>query len=284
MLSTGAKIPPGGGGSRWAKIISGSYDESIIIWKKDKDGKWVHRHRLRQDTLLRESRPSRNRREFPAAAAHTTLPMPVNHHSITLQNAGQSVPQQHQQNSLAQQALAQVNGMASQLNNALQQDQQGPILSSAQLMSMSAQQRQLQANLHSLQSANAQRNTAQSQAAAESSSTTQAQASTSTTLQQQPTAAPAHPAQLQPGGGAQAHAQAHLLTHGLTHAQAHAHAHAQAHANLANHRESSNRVFKLQFDARRVVCCSQNKVIVGWDFANGDADLKRVGNWSVETC
>jgi F-box and WD-40 domain protein 1/11 len=286
MLSTGAKIPPGGGGSRWAKIISGSYDESIIIWKKDKDGKWVHRHRLRQDQLLRESRPSRNRREIPAAAAHTALPMPVNHHSITLQNAGQPGPQQQQQqNSVAQQALAQVNGMASQLNNALQQDQQGPILSSAQLMSMSAQQRQLQANLHSLQNANAQRNTAQAQASAESSSSTQAQASTSTAApQSQHTGVPTHPPQLQPGGSAQAHAQAHLLTHGLTHAQAHAHAHAQAHANLANHRESSNRVFKLQFDARRVVCCSQNKVIVGWDFANGDADLKRVGSWSVETC
>ena len=88
MLSTGAKIPPGGGGSRWAKIISGSYDESIIIWKKDKDGKWVHRHRLRQDALFRESRSSRHRRDIPAAAAHTGLPMPVNHHSITLQNAG----------------------------------------------------------------------------------------------------------------------------------------------------------------------------------------------------
>jgi F-box and WD-40 domain protein 1/11 len=53
---------------------------------------------------------------------------------------------------------------------------------------------------------------------------------------------------------------------------------------MINHRESSNRVFKLQFDARRVVCCSQNKVIVGWDFANGDAELKRVGSWSLETC
>ncbi|KAI4141024.1 MAG: hypothetical protein L6R39_005538, partial [Caloplaca ligustica] len=30
------------------------------------------------------------------------------------------------------------------------------------------------------------------------------------------------------------------------------------------------RVFKLQFDARRIICCSQDPKIVGWDFANGD--------------
>jgi F-box and WD-40 domain protein 1/11 len=284
MLSTGGKIPPGGGGSRWAKIISGSYDESIIIWKKDKDGKWVHRHRLRQDTLLRDSRAGRHRRDAPPA--QTALPMPVNHHSITLQNAGQPGPPQHQQNSVAQQALAQVNGMASQLNTALQQDQQGPILSSAQLMTMSAQQRQLQANLHSLQNSSSSRTAAQSQTPAESSSSAQAQAQASTstpTPQAQPTA-PNHPPQLQPGTAPAIQGHAHLLPPHLTHAQAHAQAHAAAHHNMINHRESSNRVFKLQFDARRVVCCSQNKVIVGWDFANGDAELKRVGSWSLETC
>ena len=53
------------------------------------------------------------------------------------------------------------------------------------------------------------------------------------------------------------------------------------HQQRANN--ESNRVFKLQFDARRIVCCSQNKVIVGWDFANGDVDLERVGEWSLET-
>lgn len=245
MLSTGAKIPPGGGGSRWAKIVSGSYDETIIIWKKDKDGKWVHRHRLHQDSLLRNSRPTRHRRD-PAAPAAGLLP--VNHH-ITLQNAG---PQQHLlPNSLAQQALAQANGMAPQQNP------------------------QLQADLHSLQSANAQR-ILQAQPASTAQAQVQAQASPSALAQQAPPPS-AHPPALQP---ALVHAQAH----GLAHAQAHAHAHHQAHHNPVNHRESSNRVFKLQFDARRIVCCSQNRIIVGWDFANGDADLKRVGSWSLETC
>ena len=30
----GAKIPPSGGESPWGRIVSGSYDETIIIWKK----------------------------------------------------------------------------------------------------------------------------------------------------------------------------------------------------------------------------------------------------------
>jgi F-box and WD-40 domain protein 1/11 len=256
MLSTGAKIPPGGGGSKWAKIVSGSYDETIIVWKKDKDGKWVHRHRLHQDSLLRNSRPTRHRRD-PAAPAAGLPPLPVNHH-ITLQNVG---PQQHLlQNSIAQQALAQTNGTAPH-SATLQQSQQ------------------LQADLHSLQSANAQRilQGAPSQVPALNAQM-QAQAHASTSTQPvQPPPPSAHPPTLQPAHG-------HVQAHGLAHAQAHAQAHAHAHHAPVNHRESSNRVFKLQFDARRIVCCSQNRIIVGWDFANGDADLKRVGSWSLETC
>jgi F-box and WD-40 domain protein 1/11 len=36
---------------------------------------------------------------------------------------------------------------------------------------------------------------------------------------------------------------------------------------------TNSRVFKLQFDARRIICCSQDPTIVGWDFANGDKDI-----------
>jgi F-box and WD-40 domain protein 1/11 len=43
----------------------------------------------------------------------------------------------------------------------------------------------------------------------------------------------------------------------------------------AHHHVPSNmlRVFKLQFDARRIICCSQTSTIVGWDFANGDEQI-----------
>ncbi|KAL2819445.1 WD40-repeat-containing domain protein [Aspergillus granulosus] len=48
IKALGALIPPGGGGSKWGKIVSGSYDESIIIWKKDSNGEWVVSQTLRQ--------------------------------------------------------------------------------------------------------------------------------------------------------------------------------------------------------------------------------------------
>ncbi|KAL9620636.1 MAG: hypothetical protein Q9160_004890 [Pyrenula sp. 1 TL-2023] len=44
----GAALPPGGGGSQWGRIVSGSYDESIIIWKRDADGNWVPGQQLYQ--------------------------------------------------------------------------------------------------------------------------------------------------------------------------------------------------------------------------------------------
>lgn len=51
----GAKIPPGGGGSSWARIVSGSYDESILIWHKDRDNKWTTDHLLRHSDAITNS-------------------------------------------------------------------------------------------------------------------------------------------------------------------------------------------------------------------------------------
>jgi F-box and WD-40 domain protein 1/11 len=34
-----------------------------------------------------------------------------------------------------------------------------------------------------------------------------------------------------------------------------------------------SRLFKLQFDARRIVCASQDPRIVAWDFAYGDEEI-----------
>ncbi|KAL8727827.1 MAG: hypothetical protein Q9181_005571, partial [Wetmoreana brouardii] len=53
IMAVGAKLPPGGGGSRWGRIVSGSYDETIIIWKKLADGRWAKAHVLRQEEALR---------------------------------------------------------------------------------------------------------------------------------------------------------------------------------------------------------------------------------------
>ena len=53
IMALGAKLPPGGGGSPWARIVSGSYDETVIIWRKANDGRWVIGHRLKQADALR---------------------------------------------------------------------------------------------------------------------------------------------------------------------------------------------------------------------------------------
>lgn len=59
----GSKLPPGGGGGRrWGRIVSGSYDKTIIIWRRDKMGKWKPQHHLKQEeaaqrTAAPNSRP-----------------------------------------------------------------------------------------------------------------------------------------------------------------------------------------------------------------------------------
>jgi F-box and WD-40 domain protein 1/11 len=74
----------------------------------------------------------------------------------------------------------------------------------------------------------------------------------------------------------------HHHHHGHHHHHHHHHRNAAA-AAAAAARAESNRVFKLQFDARRIIACSQNRVVVGWDFAAGDKDLEMIGDWSSET-
>lgn len=55
IKALGARIPPGGGGSRWARIVSGSYDETVVIWKKDRQGKWVVGLELKQADCAQEA-------------------------------------------------------------------------------------------------------------------------------------------------------------------------------------------------------------------------------------
>jgi F-box and WD-40 domain protein 1/11 len=42
---------------------------------------------------------------------------------------------------------------------------------------------------------------------------------------------------------------------------------------------STARVFKLQYDARRIICCSQTSVIIGWDFCNADPELEEASRF-----
>ncbi|KAL4891872.1 WD40-repeat-containing domain protein [Aspergillus ambiguus] len=55
IKALGARIPPGGGGSRWARIVSGSYDEDVIVWKKDKKNQWTVAQKLSYQTGVRNA-------------------------------------------------------------------------------------------------------------------------------------------------------------------------------------------------------------------------------------
>ncbi|KAK4543007.1 hypothetical protein LTR36_006005 [Oleoguttula mirabilis] len=271
MLSLGTKVPPGGGGSRWAKIVSGSYDETVILWKRDREGRWAVRQTMHQDMLLKSSEWGGSARRTPA----TALPQPANVH----QNAVQ--PQQI--------GLGGLQGMnaTQQAQHAAQQAHANAVLaaSAAQptmLMAGGALQLQQTAGM-----GNAQGLLPSAAAAAAAGN-----AAPANHLAPPHTAGhaplPAGPAGLAPPAAAPTHHHhhhhpAHAHAHAHAQAQAHAHAHAAAAAAQQQAHRDSNRVFKLQFDARRIVCCSQNKVIVGWDFAKGDKGLERVGSWSVET-
>lgn len=58
----GSKLPPGGGGGRrWGRIVSGSYDKTIIIWRRDKTGKWKPQHHLKQEEAAQRTAASNSR-------------------------------------------------------------------------------------------------------------------------------------------------------------------------------------------------------------------------------
>jgi F-box and WD-40 domain protein 1/11 len=91
----------------------------------------------------------------------------------------------------------------------------------------------------------------------------------------------------------QAHAQLGAPSHGVhlhqvpdippfvqpTHPPAHRRPHV-AQAPIEGH-DAANpaRVFKLQYDVRRIICCSQTSVIVGWDFCNDDPELQEASRF-----
>ncbi|KAI1174566.1 hypothetical protein F4777DRAFT_553602 [Nemania sp. FL0916] len=84
------------------------------------------------------------------------------------------------------------------------------------------------------------------------------------------------PAQMHPQ--AQAQAQLQASTPSLAHRQALG-GDPQGHPHMSQSDASPARVFKLQFDARRIICCSQVSTIVGWDFCNGDPELEEVSKF-----
>ena len=300
IMATGAKLPPGGGGSRWGRIISGSYDETIIIWKKASDGRWVMGHRLRQEEALRAAGgPLVSQSDLQSQQSHLSALQngqgsnPQSSHAFTQANVQGLTPAPQNVHSASQNGSA-----ASQtaINGAAHVSSQPSTSVSAQLQAY--QQLLLQ------------------QMAADSAGATMSSATTTIT-----NAASLNP---QTGLGAASHLPAYQQQHvaGLAagnqsvtqHATQQAqgpqhhsgppqpHSSSQApnpshasgvsqpsgplpppiygqpvlqnqHGSTATASQPNARVFKLQFDARRIICCSQDPKIVGWDFANGDEKI-----------
>ena len=311
MLSYGTKIPPGGGGSRWSKIVSGSYDETIIIWKRDpnKAGKWRPNVRLQQAPSTSGNSNNRAVRVNGGVAANG----PAHANTNLAPQGGQvgqvapnATQQAHAMLQQAQNGLALANAAA---NHHAMNHNQPP--SHAQIHAMATAQASLNQHMQILASQQQQQQQHQSTT---SHGVAHVQVASATQAGIAQTGAPA-PAQLHHGnpqappqtngqipaqqaavpaaqpvqgaGATQPPAQGGQIPAGGAPQPHHHHGHHHHHHGHAGHahggRSESNRVFKLQFDARRIIACSQNKVIVGWDFANGDKDLERIGDWSRET-
>jgi F-box and WD-40 domain protein 1/11 len=210
----GAKIPPGGGGSPWGRIVSGSYDESILIWHKDRDGAWSIGHRLRQADAV-------------ANAARGNL---------------------------SEAARAAVSAQAQQLQVA------------HVLMTPLAQNAQAQ---------NAEP-TADPETGSESPPPTTntniaATPAPAEGVANQPTATPTVDVPPPPPPVA-------LINQHLTQlAAGHHHHHIHIHARRQLAPPPTSRVFKVQFDSRKIICASVDPRIVGWDFACDDEEI-------VEAC
>ncbi|KAL6232571.1 hypothetical protein BDW75DRAFT_18405 [Aspergillus navahoensis] len=198
IKALGASIPPGGGGSKWARIVSGSYDESIIIWKKDKKGQWIVSQKLRQ-----------------AEAAANAAYIVHSHPSSSRPGHGNAF-------ALAQQA-------------ALSSQGQGPSTRSHATPSSFT--------------ANAIDN--------QQGSSTTNPSSSSAAQQAEPPHRPTPP----PGPP---------LTNLLAAANYYTHPRARI---LAQATTPTSRIFKIQFDARKIICASQDPRIVGWDFVSDDEEL-----------
>ena len=307
IMAVGAKLPPGGGGSAWGRIVSGSYDETIIIWKKTADGSWVPGVKLDQTRalsaaggpLIARSELAQQVQQQPALHNHHThgplvLPQPVPYNPA----AQPSVHQMQQfhahmsSHQLVQQAM-QTGAAALQAglqNVAALQSQIGgnvpahPTFQSAPIHTYLQHQFQQQQAAHqqqALQQQSLQQQALQQQALQQQALQQQQQQyqalpqqavipnppHTSTPLQPpQPTNPPQ---QVNPQQSSQQPGQPQIPNHHVAYPQ-HAHANANAHGAVGH---PNARVFKLQFDARRLVCCSQDPKIVGWDFANGDEEI-----------
>ncbi|KFX96919.1 hypothetical protein O988_05112 [Pseudogymnoascus sp. VKM F-3808] len=312
IMAYGAKLPPGGGGGRYGRIVSGSYDESIIIWRRDKEGVWKAKHTFRQVDAARSAlndfeasrRPLLNDPRAAAAYFHSLIDLIVPLGANALRHAIHQHPQLIWYSRLASAIVAEPDDtkrhqLRAVLNQALHRaSSDRPTPASLGAGPSTNPTPYAPTPVAPEGSAQPQSSAAQSPAMAQQQSARILQTSNESPVQHTQSAPPgpsAHPqtspnipasstppmppgaeATIQAVAQAQATAQAHAQ--GLVQAQAQAQQAAAAPAP-ANQGGNMARVFKLQFDARRIICCSQTPIIIGWDFANGDAKIEEASRF-----
>ncbi|KAL9567793.1 hypothetical protein ACKAV7_008096 [Fusarium commune] len=284
----GAKVPPGGGGGRkYGRIVSGSYDQSIIIWRRDKEGVWKPAIHLRQEEAAASlssatsnvaiagslaSRSSHSSTIVPRSPPTSGTPLgPLmlrDHHGDTQRTANsyqvlidQAVPlgPSSLQHALATYPIALAHH--SYLQTAIERET-SPLVR-AQLRGVVTD---ALANLQIRQMPMRQQSSSGSSHMSSDSGRTNPRSG------QAPHAVPV------PGGPV-------AQPPGNNHAQGappgqpaqppiHNGHHAGHHPHIAAAENTSARVFKLQFDAHKIICCSQTPTIVGWDFCNKDPALE----------
>ncbi|RTE78980.1 hypothetical protein BHE90_006531 [Fusarium euwallaceae] len=301
----GAKLPPGGGGGRkYGRIVSGSYDQSIIVWRRDKEGVWKPAHHLRQEeaaaaaqrdavaaasnlaaarastTHARPSNSANGPRSPPAGGSSTGPMMLRDHHGDNQRTSAsyealidQTVP--HGPAALQRVLKTYPVTLAhhSHLQSAI--ERQTSPLARAQLRAVVTEAlAALQLSQMPPRPQPSHGNSADSNAPGHPRAPRAAVAVPGmpinpalggqvvhppvVTLPQPQGAPPVQPAI---PGQPQTMAQ-NILPPG------------HHHPHIAAAENSPARVFKLQFDARKIICCSQAPVIVGWDFCNKDPELE----------
>ena len=351
VIALGAKLPPGGGGSRWARIVSGSYDETVIIWKRNPDGKWVPAHQLFQwqavlnaggQLRFLPAQPGRPGQPGVAPGQPQVGPQVNVHHHLAqnpqhvqaqvtatalVHQAQAQLAQAHASIGFAQHIVSQHQGTTVQTNissspsgaasqgssaaattgtvNGAPTSSAAPVPGQPQQLT-NLQQIQLQAARAALHAHAHHHVHAQAQQAAQQQAQAQAQA------QAQVPPMPQLPQGMQPSTQQVVPFVAHTLPHhSAQQASAAQTQHQGQHqgqqqqpnqnpaANTLPHHQhqhqqggqqgalqlapgTNSRVFKLQFDSRRIICCSQDPTIVGWDFANGDQEIVQASQFFGE--
>ncbi|KAI1760479.1 WD40 repeat-like protein [Hypoxylon sp. FL1150] len=300
ITAYGAKLPPGGGGGPYGRIVSGSYDQTIIIWRRDREGVWKSAHTLRQEegaaAALRRSCGSTSGalhapsttlsaptvpappasappalQQTPPTYTHVEHPIIATITPQTTQSYTQMIDVCVPQGPAAlQQALtayptmltyhSHIQAAIDSETNAITRSHLRQVVSTALVRAQIAQNRIRESVQQAISATSSSSETAASQPIHAGSSNT----STSTqTLAGNGGGPPPSISIPQPQSQAQAAAP-----------QIQAQAQGQ-HPHISQAADTSPaRVFKLQFDARRIICCSQTSTIVGWDFCNGDPKLE----------